>query len=140
MTSRSDDEPTGGTGKNVGYGNPPEHSRFKPGQSGNPKGRPKRKVTPLSLLEAALARQVTVRVGGVPKHMSALEASFLNLSNKAASGDLKALALIMSLRPALERQAASADEGTPRDRAEDEALIAEFLKRVGPGPSSEVTS
>ena len=25
---------------NVGYGRPPMHSRFKPGQSGNPKGRP----------------------------------------------------------------------------------------------------
>ena len=27
------------TGK-TGYGNPPEHSRFKPGESGNPSGRP----------------------------------------------------------------------------------------------------
>lgn len=26
----------------LGYGNPPEASRFKPGVSGNPKGRPKR--------------------------------------------------------------------------------------------------
>ena len=25
----------------VGYGKPPKHSRFKPGQSGNPKGRPR---------------------------------------------------------------------------------------------------
>jgi hypothetical protein len=26
----------------VGYGNPPRHARFKPGESGNPSGRPKR--------------------------------------------------------------------------------------------------
>ena len=25
----------------TGYGNPPIHSQFKPGQSGNPRGRPK---------------------------------------------------------------------------------------------------
>jgi len=25
----------------VGYGRPPVHARFRPGQSGNPKGRPK---------------------------------------------------------------------------------------------------
>ena len=25
----------------VGYGNPPQHTRFKKGQSGNPRGRPK---------------------------------------------------------------------------------------------------
>jgi ribosomal protein L12E/L44/L45/RPP1/RPP2 len=29
----------------VGYGNPPKHSQFKKGQSGNPAGRPKSKVT-----------------------------------------------------------------------------------------------
>lgn len=28
----------------VGYGKPPKHSRFKAGQSGNPKGRPKKRV------------------------------------------------------------------------------------------------
>ena len=28
-------------GYEVGNGKPPEHSRFKPGQSGNPRGRPK---------------------------------------------------------------------------------------------------
>jgi hypothetical protein len=27
----------------VGYGKPPKHSRFKPGNNANPKGRPKRK-------------------------------------------------------------------------------------------------
>lgn len=30
------------TGYKVGYRNPPKETRFKPGQSGNPKGRPKR--------------------------------------------------------------------------------------------------
>ena len=28
----------------VGYGNPPKHTRFQAGQSGNPKGRPKKRV------------------------------------------------------------------------------------------------
>ena len=30
-----------GSGYEVGYGKPPKHSRFRPGKSGNPKGRPK---------------------------------------------------------------------------------------------------
>src|SRR6266511_2789790 len=31
-----------GPGYQVGYGRPPHHTRFKPGESGNPKGRPRR--------------------------------------------------------------------------------------------------
>ena len=36
-TVAPDDEP-------VGYRQPPKHSRFKPGQSGNPRGRPRARV------------------------------------------------------------------------------------------------
>lgn len=38
----------------VGYGKPPVHSRFKPGQSGNPKRRRTRKKEPASLLAEIL--------------------------------------------------------------------------------------
>lgn len=39
MASEEDAAP----GTQVGYGNPPVHTRFQKGQSGNPGGRPKRK-------------------------------------------------------------------------------------------------
>lgn len=37
----------------VGYGRPPAHTRFKPGQSGNPKGRPsgKKAMTAADLMQ-----------------------------------------------------------------------------------------
>ena len=34
-----------GRGYEVGYGKPPKATRFKKGQSGNPKGRPRRQKT-----------------------------------------------------------------------------------------------
>ena len=34
-------KPPPSAGYDIGYGKPPEHSRFQKGQSGNPKGRPK---------------------------------------------------------------------------------------------------
>lgn len=49
----------------VGYCRPPLHTRFKPGQSGNPKGRPKgRKIGFVELLSEALEKSVPVRVEG----------------------------------------------------------------------------
>ena len=47
----------------VGYGNPPVHARFKPGQSGNPKGRPKGTANLSTDLRVELSEQVDVREG-----------------------------------------------------------------------------
>lgn len=50
----------------VGYGKPPVATRFKPGQSGNPKGA-RRKVRPSNLgeaVDAALMRRQTVMIDG----------------------------------------------------------------------------
>jgi hypothetical protein len=38
---RSGEPPLEGPSYEVGYGKPPQHSRFKPGHSGNPRGRAK---------------------------------------------------------------------------------------------------
>lgn len=46
----------------VGYGRPPKAHRFKPGQSGNPRGRPKKKKESFDeVMNAALAQKVLVR-------------------------------------------------------------------------------
>ena len=54
---------TGGE-KKVGYGNPPGKSRFKPGQSGNPKGRPKQSGNIALEILAELRQPVTVGENG----------------------------------------------------------------------------
>ena len=44
----------------VGYKRPPSKTQFKPGQSGNPRGRPKRKVDMSESLNRALDEKIVV--------------------------------------------------------------------------------
>ena len=75
----------------VGYGKPPEQSRFKPGQSGNPKGRPKGVRNFKTDVQTTLKAPVKVIRGGKPRNVSTQEASLLRLREKALGGDARAL-------------------------------------------------
>ena len=91
----SDDTPT----YQVGYGKPPKHSRFKKGQSGNPKGRPKKKSQqPKAVLVAdVMAEPVEFIDGsGRKRRISSAEAMYRKQLQKGIEGDfrsLKALAM-----------------------------------------------
>jgi hypothetical protein len=88
----------------VGYRNPPEQTRFKPGQSGNPKGRPKGTLNLATVLERTLREKVIINKNGRRKVISKVQAAYTQLINKAASGDLKAVQLLtVLLRSAEER-------------------------------------
>lgn len=66
------------------YGNPPEETRFKPGQSGNPKGRPKGSRTFKSIIREVADTEVLYKNLNNIKHtMSAGEALIVSLFGKA---------------------------------------------------------
>ena len=82
----------------VGYGKPPHETRFKPGQSGNPGGRPKRNaITLVEALARELNTSITVTEGGKPKKITKLVAMAKQLTIKAVNGDLKAMTLLMKV-------------------------------------------
>lgn len=58
----------------VGYGRPPVEHRFKPGQSGNPRGRRKGAKNAATILEEQLFRTIRVRVGNSERRMTVFEA------------------------------------------------------------------
>ncbi len=67
----------------VGYGKPPKQTRFKPGESGNPKGRPKKaKAGPPDVAEI-LSEEIAVKNAGVSRKMRPFEAGVRQLVSQA---------------------------------------------------------
>ncbi|MGD9712781.1 MAG: DUF5681 domain-containing protein, partial [Thermomicrobiales bacterium] len=73
----------------VGYGKPPVHSQFKPGQSGNPKGKKKGRKSYKKIAEEVLYAKVKVRTGDSEKKMAGLEALFRKNMSDALNGKPK---------------------------------------------------
>ena len=70
----------------VGYGRPPLQSRFKPGQSGNPKGRPRQSRNMRTIVKQVLSEDMQIREGGRLRRMSAMEALVRTLRARAFKG------------------------------------------------------
>jgi Family of unknown function (DUF5681) len=106
----------------VGYGRPPLHSRFKPGQSGNRKGRPKESVSFASELAEELAEVIADPHGG--GLCTKRRAIAKGLIAKAITGDAKAAIAVISLSAKLPESAAE----DPR-AAHDEAFVQKLNER-----------
>jgi hypothetical protein len=81
----------------TGYGRPPEHARFKPGKSGNPKGRPKQSRNLKSIIQQALTSTVTVRENGRLRSVSKIEGVVLSQLERALKGNEKAALAVLRM-------------------------------------------
>ena len=91
-------------GDGVGYGKPPRHSRFKPGHSENPKGRPKGKIPLSQLIQKHLDAKVSVMVGGQQKSMTRREALIIGFIGDALKGKDKVRKQLLDLILLIESQ------------------------------------
>ena len=79
------------------YRKPPNATRFKPGQSGNPKGRPKGVRNFETDLDEALRALVEVKTNGGVRRITMQKALLQTLAEKARDGDLRAIQHLTSL-------------------------------------------
>jgi Family of unknown function (DUF5681) len=84
----------------VGYRKPPKRNRFKPGQSGNPKGRPRGTRNFKTDVKSTLNTLVKLTRDGKSHKVSTQKAMLLRLLEKALSGDVRALDRLIFLAQA----------------------------------------
>jgi len=113
----------------VGRGKPPVHTRFKKGQSGNPRG-PRPKNLP-ALLVAALDKKVVVTIDGERCEITKREAVAKQLVNKSTGADLRATKMLIDTLKDAEKKAGVAPPSEPAPfTAADEEVMATFIARL----------
>lgn len=115
----------------VGYGKPPRHSRFQPGRSGNPRGKPKGCVNLRALLEKELQQPTVVTEGGRQQRLNKAELLIKTTLNRAIKGDGAALKLLLQLGADTilgGKETALEPQDTP-DAAADQAILARYAAR-----------
>src|SRR5258707_9949372 len=96
-----------GTEQKVARGNPPKHTQFHKGVSGNPKGRPKGSKNLSTYIMEAARDHVTATVGGRTRKISKIQATAMQLATKAAGGDQGAMGRFLDWVDEIETRAAA---------------------------------
>ena len=113
----------------VGYGKPPQATRFVKGTSGNPAGRPKGSRSMLSILRDIAAKRVIITEGGQTRMTSIKEAVVMQLATSAARGDRHARKEFLHLTGLAEAEEQSAHRArVPHER--DKAALEGVMKRL----------
>ncbi len=86
----------------VGPGRPPRHSRYRPGQSGNPRGRPKGRLNLNTVINRALRKTITITERGRARRLTKLEAIITALVHHGLKGDHKSTELLLRIAAAAE--------------------------------------
>jgi Family of unknown function (DUF5681) len=114
----------------VGYKRPPKATQFKPGKTGNARGRPKGSRKLDADLVEMLSQVMTVREDGKTRRISRQEAILRRLLSQALQGDEKAIKLILSMRTKVDATRQAADEQPEEETSDaDQVLFDDYVRR-----------
>jgi len=113
----------------VGYKKPPKHTQFKPGQSGNPKGRPKGTQNLATDLEEELSQKIIVTEGGKQQETTKQRAMLKSLFAKALKGETRAAGVLLNLIIGLE-QSRTTNADSDNTTEEDLKILELYRERI----------
>jgi len=117
----------------VGYGKPPRHTRFKKGQSGNPRGRPSGSKNLATVLSEALNELVIVAENGGRRKITKRQAIITQLVNQSAKADWRATKILLDILQAIESRSESAPAETSSFSEADEKVLEQLRARFSKG-------
>jgi Family of unknown function (DUF5681) len=113
----------------VGYGKPPRQTRFRKGQSGNPRGRSPGAKNLKTLLNDALNEPVTVTENGGHRKITKRQAIITQLVNRSATADLRAIKILLDMLRDVEGQTEPAAPETSAFSEADEKVLEQLRAR-----------
>lgn len=128
------------SGYPVGYGKPPKDTRFKPGQSGNPKGRPRGAKGLNTLVRQNLTQKVAVRTPNGEKKITRIEAVIHKTLEQAMKGNARAIAELLKLYSAAVPEERAPDHSTAQSEdltAADLAILEDYRRALTQAPGEE---
>jgi hypothetical protein len=112
----------------VGYGKPPLHTRFRPGESGNPAGRRKGFRNLRTDVQLTLKTPVKVKEGGRARNISTQEGALKVLREKALKGDARALDRLLGLAGLYNNE--PGETVAQALSADDQAILAAYADEI----------
>ena len=123
----------------VGYGKPPKHTQFKPGYSGNKKGRPKGSANLSTAVEKLQNERVRIVHNGKQKSISVTEAILRKAGMDALNGNAKAQKIMLDYFEKNERRKEELAQRVEALREDDRTLLAETIKEYMEGNVNDTT-
>lgn len=120
----------------VGYGKPPRANQFKPGQSGNPKGRPKGAKSEALIMRDLFQHKITINERGAPRKITLLEGILRKIAEDCLKGNVRSAAFLLN-----RFQAITAGEPAVPTMSEDDTKVLntyleDFRNKINQGEPS----
>ena len=111
-------------------GNPPPSGRFKPGKSGNVKGRPRGRKNLATLFKEASGQTFEATINGKKRRISTTQSAIYQLATAAAQGDPRAIVNYLNYLDEFERRAEAAKPQPFPFTETDQELIKSIYDRM----------